>query len=443
MFALPMLKGEVNVVDLLLLEAVRAFYPAVYDCIRANHVEFSGVESEHRRRGQSGPRCADLLKSIIEAMPADEQDAVKSLLLDLFPRLGSAYGGGVYGTSWLDRWTKAKRICSPDYCPRFFSYAVPKTDVRDSEIDALFEQAMSGNVREVTTTLKVFFAGGKARRVIERLRQHETDIDPKAVAPLCLAIASLAKHIPNPPSLISFAEAPAQAGILVSHLIKRLSAGADRLELAKRVIAAADPLWFGGECLGWLHVTDDVEKANRNTLTKDEAKEVGEFLVDRIKAKAITGEPLFNLDVRQEQSLLFEWWRIEGREPVHKHLSAVFQREPQNIALFLQAMAPRSWGEGDVLPRVGELDGSQLKNIKRIFDLDDLAALIQTHLPGEFANLQEFPDSDKPIEQSLAEQFMFVHNKWKEEGEPPDTKVEIDAAAETEPAGDTDNNDET
>lgn len=76
MFALPMLKGEVNMVDLLLLEAVRAFYPAIHNCIRANHVEFCGVESEHRPRGQNGPRCGELLKSIIEAMPTEEQDAV-------------------------------------------------------------------------------------------------------------------------------------------------------------------------------------------------------------------------------------------------------------------------------------------------------------------------------------------------------------------------------
>ena len=206
MFALPMLKGEVNTVDLLLLEAVRAFYPAVYDCIRANHVDFSGVESEHHRRGENGLRCASLLKSIIEAMSAEEQDAVKSLLKDLFPRLGSAYGGGGYGSDWLRPWAKSRRICSPDYCPRFFSYAVPKTDVRDSEIDYLIAKAVLGDGMEVTATLESFFIGGKARRVIERLRQRETDTDVEAAAPLCLAVASLAKHIPNPPSLFSFAE---------------------------------------------------------------------------------------------------------------------------------------------------------------------------------------------------------------------------------------------
>lgn len=157
-----------------------------------------------------------------------------------------------------------------------------------------------------------------------------------------------------------------------------------------------------------------------NTLTKDEVKEVGKVLVERIKARAKAGEPLFSIDDPQEQGLLFEWWRVEGREPVQAHLSSVFAKDPKNIALFLQAMAPRSWGPEHVLPRVGELDGNQLKNIKLIYDLDALAALIQKHLPGDFANPQWFPDSNKPVEQRLAEQFMFVYNKWKKDGEPPD-----------------------
>lgn len=420
MFALPMLTGEVNIVDLLLIEAVRAFYPSIYEVIRANHAECSGVESEHRQRGHDGPRAAALLKPVVEDLPAEEQEAIKSLLKGLFPRLGSTYGGGGYGTDWLSPWAKARRICSPDYCSRYFSYSVPQSDVRDSDMDALYAKAAKEPAAELGKDVVAYFTGGKAKRVIERMRQREESTSPEAVASLCVVIAANAKHIPNPPSLFSFAEPVSQAGILISHLIGRLPAGGPRVTLAKQVIEAADPLWFGNEVLRWLHVTDDADKADSNMLTKDEVKEVGKALVERIKARAAAGEPLFNVDVSQEQSLLYKWWRIEGREPVHTHLASVFTKDSKNIALFLQAMAPRSWGEGDVLPRVGKLDGNQLKNIKLIYDLDALAQLIRQHLPGDFENPQWSPDSSKPVEQRLAEQFMFVYNKWKKDGEPPD-----------------------
>ena len=432
MFALPMLKGEVNIVDLLLIEALRTFYPAIYDIVRANHMDFSGVESESRPRSNDGPRAVALLRPAVESLSAEEQEAIKSLLSDLFPRLGHVYGRGGYGADWLSPWAKAKRICSPDYCPRYFSYSVPQSDVRDSEMDELYAKVAQRPANDVGKDILALFKDGKARRVIERMRQREGDTPAGIVEPLCVAIAANAQHIPNLPALYSVAEPVSQAGILISHLIRRLPAGEQRVTLAQRVIEAADPLWFGDEVLRWLYVTEDADKADSNALTREEVRKIGEALVERIKTRAAKGVPLFSVDIPQEKSLLYAWSRIEGREPVQAHLASVFAKDSENISLFLQSMAPRSWGEGDVLPRVGNLDGHQLKNIQLIFDLDSLAKLVREHLPGDFQNPKWFPDSSTPTEQRLAEQFIAVYDKWQEEGEPQ--KPEPDDSATPRPS---------
>src|SRR5207249_33151 len=144
---------------------------------------------------------------------------------------------------------------------------------------------------------------------------------------------------PNSPALFSFAGPPSQAAILISSLLGRIPAGARRIAAAKRVIEAADPLWFGGECIRWLYVTDKPEKQDSNTLTKQETAEVRRVLVDRIKSRAAAGAPLFNPDLRQEASLLFEWWQAEGRDPVQAHLVGVFTKDPKQVARFLQSQA--------------------------------------------------------------------------------------------------------
>jgi len=433
MFSLPMLKGEVNTVDLMLMEALRAFYTSIYECIRANHTEFSGVESKDRRTENPVPLSVRLLDPIIEEMSPKERDAVRLLLRDLFPRGSRPALGGEH----VESWTRSKRVCSPDYCPRYFAYEVSKTDVRDSEIDALLANAESGKEIEVLSTLESFFTEDKARRVIERLRHRESEINPKAVATLCLALASLASHIPNQPNLFSPGGAPSQTGILISHFINRLPPGADRVELAKRVMTAADPLWFGAECLRWLNVTENADKEDLNTLTKDEVNEVGKALVKRIKIRAEAGNPLFNVDIRQEQALLFEWWRIEGRVPVQKHLTAVFQSDPKYIGLFLQAMASRSWGQGDILPRVGGISKATLENLGLVFDLDDLATVIRENLPGDFANPKSFHDSNTPVEQRLAEQFMFHYNNWNKSDGLQLVEMEADTLpVKKDPSGD-------
>jgi hypothetical protein len=123
---------------------------------------------------------------------------------------------------------------------------------------------------------------------------------------------------------------------------------------------------------------------------------------------------------------------------VQGHLAGVFTKEPMQVARFLQSQAPLSWGGDHVLPRVSKLDGNQLKNIKLIIDLDTMAEWIRNHCSGDFDYPDWFSDEAKPLEQRLAEQFMFVYNKWKKEGEPPDAQVNNAQSGDTEPHFDAD-----
>lgn len=431
MFALPMLIGEMNPADLLLVEALRAFFPEVYDIVRDNHSDFSGVERERHGRGDDGPRSAQLLKPLLDAMPKEHADGVKTLLIDLFPRLSGVYGHGSYGSDSLSRWSGERRISAPEYCPRYFTYAVPRNDVPDAEVAAILAAANQGNAAEVETRLTTHLVGSKARRVIEKFRAIEATVNPTAAETLAIVMAKLGKNIPNPPALFSFAEPPSQAAILISNLLRRIPDRANRIAASKRVVETAQPLWFGAECVNWLYVTDKPEKQDNNTLTEQETKEARQVLVNRIKSHAATGVSLFDPDLPQEDSLLFEWRRAEGRDPVQAYLTGVFTKDPKQVARFLQSQAPLAWSESAVLPHVGKLGASQLKNMKLIIDLDMMAEWIRKHCPGDFDNPKWFPDDAKPLEQRLAEQFMFVYNKWKKDGEPPDPNN--DEPSETEP----------
>jgi ABC-type branched-subunit amino acid transport system ATPase component len=420
LFALPMLKGETNPADLLLVEALRAFFPEVYDVVRENHTAFSGVEPELFRQVKISARSAELLKPLLDSIPSDHAKAVKELLIDLFPRLSGVFGNSTYADDWLSRWSKERRISSPEYCPRYFAYAVPGSDIPDAEIVALVDAATKGEEAAVEAGLATHLADRRAGRVIEKLRAIETTVDPNAAEMLAKTIAKLGKNIPNPPALFTYKEAPGQAAILISHLLRRIPDRVRRVVVAKRVIEAADPLWFGAECIQWLYLTDKPEKQDSNTLTNEETSDVRGVLVDRIKFRAATGAPLFDPDLPQERSLLFEWWQTEGRDPVQAHLVAVFTKDAKQVARFLQSLAPLAWSEGAALPRVGELGARQLKNMKLIIDLDTMAAWVRKHCPGNFDDPTWLRDDATPLEQRLAEQFMFIYNKWKKDGEPPD-----------------------
>jgi predicted KAP-like P-loop ATPase len=420
LFALPMLKGETNTVDLLLVEALRAFFPEVYDIVREHHVHFSGVEPERQARGAGAARSAALLKPILGTMPPEHAEAVTRLLIDLFPRVSGALGRMSYGSDWLARWSRGRRISAPEYCSRYFTYAISPGDIPDAELAALVDAATLGDDAVVERLLTTRLVGRSARRLIEKLRALEDTIHVDAAERLATRIAALATNIPNPRALFPFAEPPAQAAILISHLLRRIPDRAVRVAAATRVVAAADPLWFGAEVVEWLYVTDKPEKAEANTLDAAETMEVRRALVDRIKAAVAVGEVLFDPELPQQRALLFEWWRAEGREATQAYLMGLFQKDPSQIVKFLQAMAPSAWADGSVVPRVGELGGDQVKSIKAVIDLDVLARLVRQHCSGDLENPKwDFVDA-RPLEQRLPEQFMAVYLKWQKEGEPPD-----------------------
>ena len=413
MFALPALVGETNPVDHLLVEALRAFYPEVYEVVRDNHADFSGVEENLPGGESQAPPGRQLLQPVLEAMPQDHANAVKALIIDLFPRVNGAYGHINYGSEWLSSWSGAQRICAPEYCPRYFTYAVPHNDIPDSEVAAMVDIARGGDDASLDSRLGSELHGPKAGRVLEKLRAVEKTVDPMAAETLAVALSKAGEAIPNPRSFYAVAEPPTQAAILISNLLKRIDLAAGRVTAGRRVLEAAEPLWFSAECLRWMHVTNNPDKEDSNTFSSEEVAELRSTLVHRIKSHAAAGAPLFDPDVPQEDALLFEWRRAEGREPVQEHLIRVFTADPEQITKFLLSQASTLWSNGSATPEVGDLGADQLKNIELVVDVSLLADLIRGHCAGNLDKPEWESDRDRPPEEQLAEQFIYVFNKRK------------------------------
>jgi predicted KAP-like P-loop ATPase len=138
-FALPLLKGEANPVDLILIEGVRIFYPKLYAGIRDNPEVFlrmpegHGVE-EHRQRQ------TQLIEGALSGIGVQSIRAIRRGLIEpLFPRTSNMG----YGNDWDPIWAQQQRICSHEYFQRYFTYSVPPGDIGDGEV-ARFLDALSG-----------------------------------------------------------------------------------------------------------------------------------------------------------------------------------------------------------------------------------------------------------------------------------------------------------
>lgn len=421
LFSLPLLASDVNIVDLLLVEALRTFYPEVYHIVRNNQELFSGVRTKDFEKSDDGEiRGIDLIQGLVSELDAESQRAIKALISDLFPRVEGQYGRHTYGTGFLETWAAQRRICSPECCSRYFSYAVALNDISEGDFSELLRLANEGGHNPVIAFVEKALKSGKSRRLIERLRSVEGTTSPQAAKAFSNAIAGLASLLPNPQSFFNFADPPSQAAILIANLMARVPAGDERVLASKRIMEACNPIWFAAQCFRWLQVPEGPENDRRPILTDQEVEGVGRHLVARIKEYAANGAALFSVDNIQEQELLYTFRRFEGRPASQEHLQSVFSRDTKQISLFLWSMTPRSFGSGDYVPRRSRLDGDQVKNIKFLIDLDVIEDLVRRHMIDSCKLSNDFEELETPTDQRLAERFLAILDDWRKNGEPPD-----------------------
>lgn len=109
---------EVNIVDFLVLEALRVFEPDLHEALfrdRALLLQDGRFRGDGRQDAEKAA-AERFLEVVPEARRAIARDTVK----ELFPPLEWAFGGTNYGDGFHLKWVAAKRVCSPRYFPRYF-----------------------------------------------------------------------------------------------------------------------------------------------------------------------------------------------------------------------------------------------------------------------------------------------------------------------------------
>ena len=136
-FAVPLLAGEVDLVDVVLLEVLRMWAPTVFEEIRHD----PSLVLAERQAGFPDPerrtRLGDALARIRQEDAADA-DALAVLISDLFPRAKRNYG-----SDWESIWQRQQRVASAEYFSKAVNYGVPAGTVSDLDYRALVDVLLS------------------------------------------------------------------------------------------------------------------------------------------------------------------------------------------------------------------------------------------------------------------------------------------------------------
>jgi len=274
-FACPILATEVNMFDLILLETIRAFYPATYSVLKEHYELFArGPDSTTRERVKN-----PFLEKALDAtsLPPDKKASFQRNVVDhLFPRMKENH---FWPHEWDVSWKKDKRVCSQDYCQRYFAYGIPTDDIADAHVGALILALSNADTETATTHFTDAVKAGNIQKLIEKLRAKESEISLPAAETLINVLSSMSDQIPYGGGGLTADWTLTQAGILCSHAIQNMDPDT-QTKLIARLVENCKYLPFIVEVLYWSfqRPSDD---GNRGFVNEDQQKEIVKNIIGR------------------------------------------------------------------------------------------------------------------------------------------------------------------
>jgi len=427
LFALPILKGEVNPVDFMLIEGIRVIYPNLYIGIRENPELFLQGEKNGRNYAREGTanRIDNLIVSATSELSAEERECVKlRLLVPLFPRVGSTG----YGSEWEEEWGSEQKVCSKQYFKRFFTYSVPLGDVPDARVTALCDEAPVASNEEQRALIESFAERQGLPRVISRLRQIAGSLTSAQASALITMFARNGDLLPRERGMMIMADTRATAGMLISELLRQVPAGVERQMEAERIMNIATPVGFALECLRWIRHYENKPQERRVLADEGEAP-LRTILSARIDT-ADAESPLFIAHQKDARPLYWTWADTASVPHVRQRLITLFDAAPEMLDTFLGCYVGESWAMSSGLPSPGDFGRDEYDSVTHLIPGAYVAANLRLRYGEELDSPQHYPRDTLMQSRRIAHQFMTVHHDVLEEqaaATAPGGKFESDA----------------
>jgi hypothetical protein len=394
-------------VDLLLVEAMRIFFPTLYDFVKLNADTMLAPETEPHNKQAT----ADLVSDGIETVETRYRTDAKRLLLALFPRLQSVFGNFTYGSESEVAWARSKRVCARDYFQRYFSYGVAKGDIPERDINSLCNAAQQNNPNVVREHFKKLFSAETAESLLTKLSYRDEELSP-------LAAAILAQEFAKYGALFSrtggFARLSlfTRAGGLVATLVRRSPKGKERTGVAEQVLRDATSLGFAAECFSWFQAGRDRSEEER-LLSDEDANALGKILADRINSVA---ECHLIRDEANLLMLMYVWENSGHSGAPRKLLEECLEKEPDLVSPFLRSAVGMAYPSDGGRPHPGDFEHDAYSSVSRYADPTKIYAAVVKLFGDQVNRAPQLRRHAENPDQRIAQQFVAIHKRASASG---------------------------
>lgn len=369
-FSLPLLAGEVNLVDLMLIEAIKIFYPSYYEFIKSNPEYFIGSYSK-RFSYEKDTSKVSIVKEHLEVLGKDytkkQSECIHSLLEKLFPRLNEVFHNySSYDGKLTNVWFKQKRIASPKYFTKYFSYAVIKGEISDIAFENFISDVSSQSINEVTNSIVALVEQSSPDNFLQKIRSIEEDIKWEETIKIAKGISAMSEIFPkrNGFSFTFGFETPnVQAAIFINQLIKKHEIKDEQFFLASELMIEAKHFEFAYELYNWLQTG---ETHGQKIFSNEQYGKLAMLLIGRALKEA-DNLPIFE-KFPEHIKKLFESWAEQNKKAVSNYITGILRKDKSKVIGLLRAFTPTVYSTAVVGPYKTDFTKEQYHSFVSIFD---------------------------------------------------------------------------
>ncbi|HEY0736826.1 MAG TPA: P-loop NTPase fold protein [Herpetosiphonaceae bacterium] len=416
-FALPILKGEVNPLDLMLLEALRLCFPQAYAVVRDNPDIFVSWPSFFNR-DELAERNRQVVNQALSGYTIREIEAAKLIIVTLFPSLNQVLEVTRYSAIGQDQ-IGEQRIASPYYFDRYFAYSVLEGDISDQDFTVFLATVSTQPLSDVPTLIQNIVTSHTVENILLKLRREERSVLLDVAEKLAIGVAQISELFgvsdPN-----GFFQSPfTDVATYVSSLIRRIAAGQKRFDIASTVIAQAQSVLFLSEWFRWMQGQDS---NGVFAFDDDDMQTLGRQVATRI-ATVELDEPIYVKWPEYAVRLLYLWSRWGSKEETGQYIAQTLQENPQHAIALIRLYLPS-------IIVLGYDDRGDYAALTAIADADIIyqalyqlyGNVLESSLFTDAGGALDIHNTDHPFrhlsqDEQLAHVFAYMYHKPHQEGE--------------------------
>ncbi|MEQ7870639.1 P-loop NTPase fold protein [Chromohalobacter salexigens] len=231
------LEGQVALVDVLALEAIRVFLPDVFHRLRLAVDGLTTTANGFGARDEP-PQLKEQVESLIEA-GGDQSECVRNLIRRLFPGGERHLGGMHYGGDWKNRWLRERRVAHKDVLRYYLERVIGE------QLQA-FSDAESAWARITDKTAFASYLESlpieRVQDVISSLEAYEDEFSAEHVVPGAIVLLNLCPKLPDRQRGMFDPDTGLVVRRVVYRLVRALNEPEAIAEAVKQILPEVKPL---------------------------------------------------------------------------------------------------------------------------------------------------------------------------------------------------------